>query len=116
MTARDFYATLKSYAVEKNDIEAAEFCDKQVDAIDRKNVKARERAEKQRTADQIMEAVAKLLTDEFQTAEDILNQIELADVTKAKVSNRLSRLAAAGHAVKDTVKVEKRQLVAYKRA
>lgn len=116
MTGRKFYEILKGYAMNANDTDAADFCDKQIAAIDKKNEKARERAAKKASEDVLMDAVMACLTNEFQTADDILKQIDVADVTKAKVSNRLSRLAADGTAVKDTVKVEKRTLVAYRMA
>jgi len=114
MTGRKYFETLKAYAMNAGDVDSADFCDKQIAAIDKKNEKARERAAAKKAEDVLMDAVKACLTGELQTAEDILAQVDVADATKAKVSNRLSRLATAGVAEKDTVKIDKRSLVAYR--
>ena len=64
--------------------------------------------------DTLKDTVASLLTDEFQTAEAIVDAIGDEEVSKAKVVNRLSKLIADGIAVKEQTKVGDRKVVCYK--
>ena len=83
--------------------------------IDAKAAKAKERAAEKKTAGDALRAeIEALLTDEFQTADAITEQVTAEDVTKSKVVSRLSQLVAAGVAVKEQVKVDDRKLMAYK--
>lgn len=83
--------------------------------IDAKAAKAKERAAEKKTAGDALRAeIETLLTDEFQTADAITEQVTVEDVTKSKVISRLSQLVAAGVAVKEQVKVDDRKLMAYK--
>lgn len=83
--------------------------------IDAKAAKAKERAaEKKAEGDALRAEIQGLLTDEFQTADDITAQINSEDVTKAKVVARLSKLVEAKVAVKEQVKVGDRKLMGYK--
>lgn len=84
--------------------------------IDAKAAKAKERAAEKKTAGDALRAeIETLLTDEFQTADAITEQVTVEDVTKSKVVSRLSQLVAAGVAVKEQVKTEDgRKLMAYK--
>ena len=83
--------------------------------IDAKATKAKEKAAEKKTAGDALRAeIEALLTDEFQTADAITEQITAEDVTKSKVVSRLSQLVAAGVAVKEQVKVDDRKLMAYK--
>lgn len=83
--------------------------------IEAKAAKAKEKAAEKKTAGDALRAeIEALLTDEFQTADAITEQITAEDVTKSKVVSRLSQLVAAGVAVKEQVKVDDRKLMAYK--
>ena len=83
--------------------------------IDAKAAKAKERAAEKKTAGDALRAeIEALLTDEFQTADAITEQVTAEDVTKSKVVSRHSQLVAAGVAVKEQVKVDDRKLMAYK--
>ena len=83
--------------------------------IDAKAAKAKEKAAEKKTAGDALRAeIEALLTDEFQTADAITEQVTAEDVTKSKVVSRLSQLVAAGAAVKEQVKVDDRKLMAYK--
>lgn len=120
ITKREYYGELKAI-VEAADVETKEdilaFIDHQVELIDAKAAKAKERkAEKKAVGDELRETVQGFLTDEFQTGEDILAQIETEGVTKAKVTARLTQLVNAGIAVKEVVKVGDRRLAAYRLA
>ena len=109
--------------VEGADVDAAvkaelvAFLNKKVDQIDAKAAKAKEKAAEAKVkGDELRDIVAGLLTDEVQTIDAILAQVDFADVTKAKVTARLTQLVKAGVAVKESVKVENRTLTAYKLA
>ena len=79
--------------------------------------KAKEKAAEAKVkGDELRDIVAGLLTDEVQTIDAILAQVDFADVTKAKVTARLTQLCKAHIAEKETVKVENRTLTAYKLA
>ena len=109
--------------VEGADVDAAvkaelvAFLNKKVDQIDAKAAKAKEKAAEAKVkGDELREIVADVLTDEVQTIDAILAQVDFADVTKAKVTARLTQLVKAGVAVKESVKVDTRTLTAYKLA
>lgn len=95
-------------------VEAMEFVDLQLAAIAAKAEKAKERAAKVKAeGDELRTAVQAVLTQELQTIDAIVEQIEGEDVTKAKVTARLTALVKAEVARKDTVKEGSRKVMAY---
>lgn len=95
-------------------VEAMEFVDLQLAAIAAKAEKAKERAAKIKAeGDELRTAVQAVLTQELQTIDAIVEQIEGEDVTKAKVTARLTALVKAEVARKDTVKEGSRKVMAY---
>lgn len=98
--------------------ELVEFITKQIESIDAKAAKAKEKAaEKRAEGDELRAAVKSVLTNELQTAEMILGQIEGEELTKAKITARLTQLIKAGEAVKEEVKTEEgKKVMAYKLA
>lgn len=96
------------------------FAAHEIELLDKKAVKAKESAAKKRAAgDELTEAVAAVLNEEFQTIADVTAQIEGEDVTNSKVAYRLNALVKAGRAVKAEVAVEgsngkSRKVMAYK--
>ena len=93
-----------------------DFIDTQIASIDTKAEKAKARnAEKKANGDELRDAVQSVLTNELQTIDAILTQIEGEDVTKAKITARLTSLVKNGLAEKEEVKDEEgRKLKAYK--
>ena len=87
----------------------ADFCRKEIDALDKKAAKAKERsAAKKAEADALMKMVeAALVEDEFQTIADIAAKVvEVdADATVSKVTYRLTKLVEAGVAEKTQVTI-----------
>ena len=76
--------------------EAIEFIDKQLESIATKAAKAKEKAEKAKAeGDELRAAVEAVLTEVPQTIDDIVAQIEGEDITKAKVTARLTALVKA---------------------
>lgn len=119
ITKRDYYEMLKEIVTNSN-VEGAselvEFIDKQVALIDTKAEKAKARnAEKKANGDELRDAVQAILTDEFQTIDAIVAQVEGEEITKAKVTARLTSLVNNGIAEKADVKDDEgRKLKAYK--
>lgn len=86
-----------------------EYCDKQLASLEAKAVKAKARAEEKRAAgDELRAVIAGLLTNEPQTAEEILAQIEdeSGELTKQKVISRMTQLVNYGMASKVDVTIE----------
>lgn len=73
--------------------------------LEKKNIAARKRAADKAAADELLNAVASVLTDEFQTIAEVTDCIEGADVTTAKIQYRLNSLVKAGEAEKQEMKV-----------
>ena len=104
-----------SDAVEKDMM--VDFIDKQLEQLAAKAEKAKARAaEKKVAGDELREVVKSVLTDEFQTIDAITAQIVGEDVTKAKVTARLTQLIKSEEAVKEQVKAGSRKVMAYKLA
>lgn len=99
-----------------------EFAEHEIELLDKKANKAKDSAAKKRAAgDELTEAVAAVLTDEFQIIADVTAQVEGEDVTNAKVQYRLNSLVKAGRAEKAEVVVEgangkNRKVMGYKAA
>ena len=96
--------------------ELVEFLESQINAIDTKAEKAKARnAEKKAKGHELRDVVQAILTEEFQTIDAIVAQIEGEEITKAKVTARLTSLVNNGIAEKADVKDEEgRKLKAYK--
>ena len=94
-----------------------EFLDKQIAQIVAKSEKAKAKAaDKKACGDLLRDAVEAALTDEYQVIDAIVAQVDMSDVTKAKVTARLTQLVGAGIAEKAQVKEEgsNRKIMAYR--
>ena len=96
--------------------ELIDFLDAQIVAIDTKAEKAKARnAVKKANGDELRDVVQSVLTNELQTIDAIVAQIEGEEITKAKITARLTSLVKNGIAEKEDVKdKERRKLKAYK--
>ena len=96
VTKKEYYAMLKEIvegADVDNQVELVEFIDKQITLLENKAAKAKEKAaEKRAEGDELRATVEAALTDEYQTIAAITEQIEGEDVTKAKITARLTQL------------------------
>ena len=93
------------------------YVDKTVEQLNAKAAKAKERAaEKRAEGDVLRNAVQAVLTDTPQTIDDIAGQVEVenVEITKAKVTARLTQLIKAGIATKEQAKVGDRKVMTYK--
>ena len=123
LTKRDKFEMLKvivrgdaSIEMTTEQAELIDFLDAQIVAIDTKAEKAKARsAEKKANGDELRDVVQTILTEDYQTIDAIVAQIEGEDVTKAKVTARLTSLVKNGIAEKEDVKDDEgRKLKAYR--
>lgn len=110
LTKKDYYGMLKDIVLtsdvdNKEELEA--FIDRQIEIIDNKAEKAKERAaEKKAEGDELRAAIKSVLTEDYQSADDILVQLEGEDLSKAKIIARLTQLVNNGDAEKAQAKAE----------
>jgi hypothetical protein len=121
ITKKDWYAQIKAVveaSAAENKDEMVGFIDHEVELLDAKAAKAAERAASKKTeGDELRAKVQAVLTDELQDIATIAAQVESEDITKAKVTARLTQLVNAGVAEKDIIKAEdSRKVTAYKLA
>ena len=124
VTKKQWYEIIMDI-VKEADIEDAEykaeminFIKKEITALDNKAAKAKEKAAKEKAeGDKLQESVQAVLTTNFQSIDDIFAQVtdEEGEVTRSKVTARLTKLVKAGIATKDMIKTEdKRKVTGYK--
>ena len=110
LTKKDYYGMLKDIVLtsdvdNKEELEA--FIDRQIEIIDNKAEKAKERAaEKKAEGDELRAVIKSVLTEDYQSADDILAQLEGEDLSKAKIIARLTQLVNNGDAEKAQAKAE----------
>lgn len=124
ITKRDYFSAIRTM-VEGIEMvgeipadQVLEFIDTQVAQLDAKAAKAKANAAaKKAEGDELRAVVKAVLTDEFQTRDDIFAQIDGGeDLTVAKVGARLTQLVASGDAVKEQIKAGDRKVMGYKLA
>lgn len=88
--------------------EVVAFCEKEKAQLAKKAAKAKETAAKKRAeaVDELADAVFATMTNELQTIEGVMAQIEGEDVTAGKIAARMRKLVNAGSIVKEEVSVE----------
>ena len=121
VTKKEYYVMLKEVvenAEVENKDELVEFIDKQIKLLDDKAAKAKEKAaEKRAEGDELRATVEAALTEEYQTIADITAQIDDEEVSKAKVTARLTSLVKEGLAVKEEAKTEDgKKVMVYRKA
>jgi uncharacterized protein YrzB (UPF0473 family) len=84
-----------------------DFVDEQIEQIQSKAEKAKQRAaEKKAEGDALRNTIQSLMTNEWQSIDEIFNQIEDEGVTRSKITARLTQLIKAGVIEKDSQKGE----------
>lgn len=121
VTKKEYYVMLKEVvenAEVENKDELVEFINKQVKLLDDKAAKAKEKAaEKRAEGDELRATVEAALTEEYQTIAGITAQIDDEEVSKAKVTARLTQLVKEGLAVKEEAKTEDgKKVMVYRKA
>ena len=118
MTKAMWFEAIKA-VVEASEVEQkaemVEFIDAQVELLAKKAEKAKERAAAKKVeGDELREVVKAVLTEDFQAIDEIVAQIDGEDITKAKVTARLTQLVKAELAEKEQIKVGDRKVMAYR--
>lgn len=94
--------------------DVADYVNKTIEQLENKANKARERAaEKKVEGDELRDAVAAVLTNDYQSIDAITAMIDMEDITKSKVTARLAQLVRAGLAQKEQIKVGDRKVMGY---
>lgn len=119
VTKKEYYEMIKGI-LESADVENKEelsaFVDKQIEMIDARAERAKAAAATKRAeGDALRAQVEGLLTDEYQTVDTIVNQVQGEDITKSKVVARLTQLVKTGLVEKDSIKVEDKKVMAYRK-
>lgn len=86
-----------------------DFIDRQVALLDKRAAASKERAAKKRAAsDELTELIYTMIfeAEDFITADEIVEKIDDEEVTKNKVTARVSKLVKAGRVAKEQVKLE----------
>lgn len=84
-----------------------DYVDTTIEQLDHKAARAKERAEKAKAAgDELRATVAAVLTDEYQTIAEIAAQVDVEDITPAKVTARLTQLVKLNEAHKIKIKTD----------
>lgn len=111
--AEDFEVQVGDVTVTADDIFA--YADTTMEQLAAKAAKAKERAAKNKAeGDELRATIEGVLTDDLQTIDQITAQIDVEDITKSKVTARLTQLVKAGLAYKEQVKLEDgRKVMAY---
>lgn len=99
-----------------------DFANREIASLDKKSAKAKEAAAaKKNEKDELCAVVESVLTDDWQTREQVTAQIEGEDISVAKVGYRLTKLCALGIAEKTEANVaaegeKARKVVVYRLA
>ena len=121
ITKKEFYAAIR-LMVENIEMvgeipadEVLNFIDKTVEQLDAKAERAKEKAaEKRSEGDSLRAEVENVLSNELQTIDVIAAQITGEDVTKSKITARLTQLVKADIAQKEQIKdANGRKVMAY---
>ena len=118
MTKKDYFAEIKDVLVEAGEKDLAEVMAHEIELLENKAVKNKERAAARKIAgDELRDTISNILIDDLQTVDEIVEQIEGEDITKAKIVARLTQLVNLNEAVKEQVKTEDgKKVMAYRRA
>ena len=116
MTKRDYYEKLREITMQEENAQLTDFIDGQLMGLVKKAEKAKEKAiAKRNNEDELRKEVRSLLTNEYQTIEDITNKVTNTDATKAKIVARLTKLVKGDIVEKIDVKDEEgRKIKAYR--
>ena len=118
MTNREMFVQIKEKLTDPEEIF---FIESQIAALDRKKAKSQERrAEQKKAGDELREAIYDALTDEFQTLPQIVKAVSEAtgieDFSTSKAIPRLKALCELERVVKEKVKTDSGEKMAYKLA
>lgn len=118
MTKKDYFVEIKEILENANETALAEVMAHEVELLENKAIKNKERAAQRKVeGDELRDTISNILVDEFQIIDEIVDQIDDEEITKAKVVARLTQLVNLGEAIKEQVKTEDgKKVMSYKRA
>lgn len=118
MTKKDYFVEIKEILENANETALAEVMAHEVELLENKAIKNKERAAQRKIeGDELRDTISNILVDEFQTIDEIVEQLDDEEITKAKVVARLTQLVNLGEAIKEQVKTEDgKKVMSYKRA
>ena len=115
MTKKEIFGLIAETCADNEVI--VEFCAAEVAKLDAKAAKAKEKAaEKKAAGDELYAVIVEAVGADSMTAEDVLASIDGEDLTVAKVRARLSQAVKNGVLVKESVKVDGKAKMHYRKA
>ena len=118
MTKKDYFEEIKTVLEDAKETALAEVMAHEIALLENKAIKNKERAEARKIAgDELRDTISNILIDDLQTVDEIVEQIDDEEITKAKVVARLTQLVNLNEAIKEQVKTEDgKKVMAYRRA
>lgn len=118
MTKKDYFEEIKTVLEDAKETALAEVMAHEIALLENKAIKNKERAEARKIAgDELRDTISNILIDDLQTVDEIVEQIDDEEITKAKVVARLTQLVNLNEAIKEQIKTEDgKKVMAYKRA
>lgn len=115
MTKKEIFGLIAETCADNEVI--VDFCAAEITKLDNKAAKAKEKAALKKAAgDELYAVIVEAVGTENVTAEDVLASIEGEDLTVAKVRARLSQAVKNGVLVKESVKVDGKAKMHYRKA
>lgn len=118
MTKKDYFVEIENILRDAKENDLADVMAHEVELLENKAVKNKERAEARKiVGDELRDTISNILIDDLQTVDEIVDQIEDEEITKAKVVARLTQLVNLNEAIKEQVKTEDgKKVMAYRRS
>ena len=118
MTKKDYFEEIKTVLEDAKETALAEVMAHEIALLENKAIKNKERAEVRKIAgDELRDTISNILIDDLQTVDEIVEQIDDEEITKAKVVARLTQLVNLNEAIKEQIKTEDgKKVMAYRRA
>ena len=118
MTKKDYFEEIKTVLEDAKETALAEVMAHDIALLENKAIKNKERAEARKIAgDELRDTISNILIDDLQTVDEIVEQIDDEEITKAKVVARLTQLVNLNEAIKEQIKTEDgKKVMAYRRA
>ena len=117
ITKKDNFIEIREVLEKAGEIDLAAVMSHEIELLENKAIKNKERAAQRKVeGDELRDTISNILTDELQTVDDIVDQIDDEEITKAKVVARLTQLVNLGEAAKEQVKNDdNKKVMAYRR-
>ena len=118
MTKKDYFEEIKTVLEDAKETALAEVMAHEIALLENKAIKNKERAEARKiVGDELRDTISNILIDDLQTVDEIVEQIDDEEITKAKVVARLTQLVNLNEAIKEQIKTEDgKKVMAYRRA